>query len=260
MALTVILLLSAVALGGQQGVVLCAIGMASTFINILAGGGSLLLIPVVTFFTENANITNGTIRLTILVQGVVALYFYRKSGHVDKSTLFSALPVVLGAILGVLFISNQPEQSVRKLLGLAVLVAAFFTVLKKPTTTDTSSHTIPWLIAIPALFASGFYGGVVQAGTGFLFLVTATFWMKMSLAKANVAKVYWAAAYIPLSLFLFHQKSQVDWTMSLFIASGAIPGAMLGTQAALAGGERLIKIAVLISAALGGSYLLATSF
>ena len=58
---------------------LIGIGILTGFINILAGGGSALTLPMLMFLGLPANIANGTNRIAILMQSIVVTNtFYRK--------------------------------------------------------------------------------------------------------------------------------------------------------------------------------------
>lgn len=53
-------------------------GLAAGFINTTAGGGSMLTLPLLMFLGLPANVANGTNRIAILLQNVIAVNTFRQ--------------------------------------------------------------------------------------------------------------------------------------------------------------------------------------
>ena len=82
-------------------------GAVAGVVNTLAGGGSLLTVPLLTFAGLPADIANGTNRVGILIQNVVASWgFWREGvpGFAQAAPL--VLPVVCGAVVGAYGVSQ----------------------------------------------------------------------------------------------------------------------------------------------------------
>ena len=60
--------------------VIFTIGVIAGFINTLAGGGSLLTLPMLIFLGLPTAVANGTNRLAITVQSIFAVAGFRKKG------------------------------------------------------------------------------------------------------------------------------------------------------------------------------------
>ena len=60
-----------------------AVGFAAGFINTIAGGGSALTLPFLIFLGLPANIANGTNRIGILMQNVVATSSFKKHQKIN---------------------------------------------------------------------------------------------------------------------------------------------------------------------------------
>ena len=54
------------------------VGFVAGFINILAGSGSLLTLPLLMFLGLPANVANGTNRIAILLQIVIGITSFKK--------------------------------------------------------------------------------------------------------------------------------------------------------------------------------------
>jgi Sulfite exporter TauE/SafE. len=54
-------------------------GIASGFLNVVAGGGSLITLPLLTMLGMGIDIANGTNRIAILLQNIVAVRNFHKN-------------------------------------------------------------------------------------------------------------------------------------------------------------------------------------
>ncbi len=84
-------------------VLLIVVGFAVGFINTIAGGGSLLSLPVLIFLGLPPSVANGTNRIAIVIQTA-------KCGNTStlKSTIF-ALSLVLATIVGAIGLFLMPQ-------------------------------------------------------------------------------------------------------------------------------------------------------
>ena len=79
-------------------------GIAAGFINTTAGGGSMLTIPLLMFIGLPANIANGTNRIAILLQNVIAVKTFKQKHVLDFTKDYRlAVPAIVGSIIGALF-------------------------------------------------------------------------------------------------------------------------------------------------------------
>lgn len=231
---------------------LLAAGGVAAYVNVVAGGGSLILIPVLTMLGATASVANGSIRLAIVVQGIFALWAFRKSHKMDRQVAIGLLPAIIGAAIGALIISARPDDEVQRILGGVILFAAMLAAVRPRA--QLGSYRI-WLL-VPGVAIAGFYGGLVQAGVGYLFLVVATWTGGMDLFRANYAKVVWTTSYSPIALIVFWRAGAVDWTAASILAIGSAAGAVLGARAAIRGGTKFLRWAILGAATAGGLHLI----
>ena len=88
-----------------EAALLAAVGVASGFLNVMAGGGSLLTVPVMVFLGIPGPVANGTNRIAILAQNVSAIATFARRGFSDlRLSLSLGLCAVPGAVLGGLLI------------------------------------------------------------------------------------------------------------------------------------------------------------
>ena len=79
-----------------------AAGLMAGVLNVIAGGGSFLTLPILMFLGLPPGVANGTNRVGILLQNVGAVWSFERHGVLDwRSVLWAAAPSIPGAALGV---------------------------------------------------------------------------------------------------------------------------------------------------------------
>ena len=76
-------------------------GLAAGFLNVTAGGGSLLTLPILNFIGLDLGVANATNRVSILVQNLSAMRHYHSKGEIDfRDALSYVIPAAAGAAAG----------------------------------------------------------------------------------------------------------------------------------------------------------------
>ena len=138
-----------------------AAGLVAGFLNVMAGGGSLITLPILLFLGLPVAAANGTNRIAILVQNVVAVTSFRRQGHSEFRTgLGFALVTVPGALAGA-FVAIRVSETAFRLILAGVLAVAMVGLVLPKRKRDASSGTVTpaaRLLAFVGFFAIGFYG------------------------------------------------------------------------------------------------------
>ena len=81
--------------------ILFGVGLVAGTINMIAGGGSMITLPVLILLGLPPNVANGTNRVVILVQNTGATWSFHRLGLVSVPWLRLALaPALVGVALG----------------------------------------------------------------------------------------------------------------------------------------------------------------
>lgn len=244
----------------QFGVV-TLVGIAAGILNTLAGGGSLLTLPLLIFLGLPASTANGTNRIAVFVQNVTAAAGFRRKGFRSiRYGLFLAVPAVIGAILGATVAIDIPDRLFEQILGILMLVILglilWNPVRKLKHTGELLTPARRWMAAFFFLFV-GFYGGFIQAGVGFLVIATLTLINGLDLVKTNSYKVVINSVFTAIALMVFALHGEVNWPVGVLLAVGTGIGGWLGSHLAVEKGEPLIR-AVLVIAVVAMSLRLLT--
>lgn len=243
--------------------VLFLAGSVAGTINVLAGGGSFLTLPLLIFLGLPATVANGTNRIAILLQNVGAVWSFNRHGVMDWSWIRRAvLPALAGAGLGTWAAIHIGDTSFQRILASLMAVFAIVILLDplrnwfkrqfrddvgpgRPDSPESGRPLLRGLAFSGAFFAVGVYGGFVQAGVGF-FILTLAMLSGLDLVKGNALKVLVVLAFTPLALVIFAWAGKVDWGMGAALASGNLLGGLIGTHLTVLKGHAWVKKVVVV--------------
>jgi uncharacterized membrane protein YfcA len=92
------------------------------------------------------------------------------------------------------------------------------------------------------MFLVGLYGGIVQAGVGFLFLISLSLLENLSLVEINSIKLLIVLVYTIPVLVVFIANTKVDLLYGLVLAAGNSIGGWAGVHWSVKKGDRLVKL------------------
>jgi uncharacterized protein len=233
-----------------------AAGIAGGFANVVAGGGSFVTVPALILTGVPVGVANGTSRLGIVLQNIVAVLRFRSAGVLPSKLLVLIVPTCLGAVLGAGLALWVPDEGFRRIFAGIMLIWAAAVALRPEAKPTTKVRTLPpWLVTF-LLFAIGIYGGFAQAAAGYMFLALFTMGMGMPLKEANILKVVLICAYMPIAFLVFILGGKVDWLLGALLSLGQIGGAWVGAGVVMGGKAGIVRAVLLVAVILGALQLL----
>ena len=224
-------------------------GLFAGAINTVAGGGSMLTVPLLVLAGVPGNAANGSNRVGILTSNVAAVATFRRLG-VDGLRHASrvVVPVVLGGLIGSFAVGRVLDDAAfERVFGLLMIPLVILSV-RRPTNA-TEDHAWSTAKVVIVFLLIGIYGGAFQAGVGLVLLAALTR-SGFDLVMSNSIKVIVNTAVTVVALPVFILNGDVEWVPALVLAAGFVVGGWLGAQASFRGGEVLIR-RVMVVAALG---------
>lgn len=221
---------------------LAGAGLVAGTINVLAGGGSLLSVPLLVALGLPGDVANGTNRVGILAQNVSATWRFTRDGVSGLQGAVPILaPVAVGSLVGAVAIAQLSGPDFERIFGVVMLLLLWPT-LRGRIGAAAGSEARPWspLVRSAVFFAIGVYGGAIQAGVG-LILVMALSRSGLDLVRANAVKVVVVGAFTAVAVPVFVYEGLVSWQPALALTLGFFAGGQVGARLAVVGGERLIK-------------------
>jgi uncharacterized membrane protein YfcA len=227
-------------------VLIAAVGAMAGFLNTVAGGGSLVTMPMLIFLGLPSAMANGTNRVAIMAQNIVAAANFRRKGYFDwKLGLTLAIPAAVGAIVGSNIAVSISDAVFNKVLAVVMIIVLILTLWNPQKKLKGQKETLTLkdkVIGVIVFFGVGVYGGFIQAGVGFIIIASLTLLTGYSLVMVNSLKVFVVAAYMIFSLVVFIINGKVNWLYGITLAAGNSFGAYLGSTFSVKKGDKWIKV------------------
>jgi uncharacterized membrane protein YfcA len=232
-------------------------GVAAGFVNVLAGNGSLITLPVLLFIGLPANIANATNRVGVTLQNVVGTAGFQRQGKLDaRGALLYAIPATLGSIVGARIAVDINEAVFRRVLAVVMVIMLVLMLVKPERWVAGKEDTFQRRLTLGSFlifFAIGIYGGFLQAGVGIFLLVALVMNAGYNVVRGNAVKVFIVLALTVVALAIFWAYGQVQWGIGIVLGIGNMIGAWLATRFAADKGavwvRRFVIVVVVVSAA-----------
>jgi uncharacterized membrane protein YfcA len=217
----------------SQLIIIAIAGILTGIINTLAGSGSLITLPIFIFLCGlDAQVANGTNRVGVLVQTIVAIFTFRKHGNLPlKGVGWLLLAIVPGAILGAWLSTQLSNDALYQAIGFLMVFMLFIIFLKpkrwlKPSGASVQNNKKPLTLAV--FFIIGVYGGFIQAGVGIFLIAGLVLMTNYDLVKGNGVKLLLVAVFSIPALLYFQSQGLIHWEYGLIMAAAQAIGAYIG--------------------------------
>lgn len=229
-----------------QIALLISVGVVAGFLNVMAGGGSLLTVPVMVFLGLPGPVANGTNRIAILAQNITAIATFARKGFKDfKLSLTLALCALPGAAIGAMVGTQLDGVWFNRALALIMIAVMLIMHFDRGAKTQDTQHkpTQRQLVNGHLLMVgAGFWGGFIQLGVGFILMPILNRVMGLDLVRTNMHKVFIIAVYTVVALSVFASQLELLWAVGIALAVGNTIGGYLGAHFSVSKGEGLIRI------------------
>lgn len=225
-------------------------GFASGWINVIAGGGSLLTVPVMVFMGLPGPVANGTNRIAIIVQSVSAIGAFFSKGLSDfrlSASLAAAASIgaYFGARAGVALDGPAFNRTVAAVMFGVMILMATGEDKTKPRP-DASAKAKNLVLGHLLMIGAGLWGGFIQIGVGFLMMPILYRVMGLDLVRVNMHKVFIALIFTTVAFLVFASEVNIVWEAGAALALGTAFGGWMGAHATIEKGEKFIKRALIV--------------
>jgi len=230
---------------------LFAVGIVAGVVNVIAGGGSFLTVPLLIFLGLPGTIANGTNRLAIVTQNIGAVWSFGRKGLIPRGWLRIGAPAsVIGAVLGTFLAVRIGDLAFQRVLAVMMVGITAWTLWhplpKRMESVDEAPTGSRRLALIGAFFVVGIYGGFIQAGVGFMILALTTAG-GLDLIRGNAVKVTLVLLFTPFAVAMFAVTGKVNWPMAIALAAGNYVGGLLGVHVQVLKGHAWVRNVVTIT-------------
>jgi uncharacterized protein len=261
-----------------QLLLLAGVGFGAGILNILAGGGSFVTVPLLVLLGIPATLANAVTRPAILAQNIAAALAFRRGGAYGervRELLLPLLAVVPAALLGagaaaLLHVQAKGDRIFELILALVLIVVALHLAWRERRQAQAGASPAPKGASEPrepsrprlllVALVTGLYVGFIQAGAGFVVtagLLHATPW---AMGRIHAVKVLLIGCGNLCAILVFGMSMDIPWTPALALLVGQSLGGVIGGRLSLRIDEKRLRRVFLGALAVFAVLLLSRSF
>lgn len=227
-------------INGFDFILVALAALAAGLVNALAGGGTLISFPMLTFVGLPAVAANVTNTVALCPGYLGATFAQSKDLRGQTQRLWWAAPAgVIGGIAGGLLLLGTGEKLFRQLIPFLILLASALLAVQDPVRrwlqrraerVGARSLAEGWA-ALPVGLAA-VYGGYFGAGLSVIVLSVLGLTLEDNLTRLNALKQAIAFSTNIAAALLFVFSGPVNWPAALVMMVGALLGGALGGRLA----------------------------
>ena len=225
--------------------ILIGVGFVVGFINTVAGGGSLISLPVLIFLGLPPSVANGTNRVAVVIQNMLGTAGFKSKGvSTFPFDVYLGISALFGALLGAYIAVDIKGETFNRILAIIMIIVVLIIIFKPKIKFEDLHEKMSgkqlW-IGVIAFFFFGIYGGFINAGLGFIIILFLHYVNQMTLVRANATKVVVVLIYTLAALAVFVLNDKVIWEVGLVLAVGNGTGAWAPSRVSVNKGDGFIK-------------------
>src|ERR1700682_6230143 len=223
-------------------------------VNSIAGGGMLLVFPLLIWLGTDPKIANATCTVALWPGLFGGLFGYRREMS-DSSLILMRLGVVsvVGGGFGAWLLIATPSATFARLVPFLILFATMLFMVQGPVirwlrlpTSSSESTKAWWIGAMIFQFFSAMYGGYFGAGNGILMLAAMGLLGLHDIHRANGIKNFLGICINSIAVLSFSLTHLVSWPQSLLMAVGALAGGYFGASMAVRIGKAWVRRGIVL--------------
>jgi uncharacterized membrane protein YfcA len=231
-------------------------GFIAGMINSVAGGGTLISFPMLTFLGITEKVANATNTLALCGASLTAAFGFRNAMPAAREFIwqFSAVSVI-GSVIGTILLNHTSNEQFKAIIPWLILLAAVLFIIQEPLTRRFAQPPPPGSGADAKGFSApkgallyqlcvGIYGGYFGAGMGVMMLAVLGFLQFGDIYRMNYLKNLAAFLINGVSAVMLAFYGLIHWPIAVTMAAGAVAGSHLGAGTAKKIGPRALRAIV----------------
>ncbi|MBT3278125.1 MAG: TSUP family transporter [Phycisphaerales bacterium] len=232
-------------------------GLASGFVDSIAGGGGLISVPALMLAGLGPKAAIATNKLQAVFGSSMATYQYYRHDHLDPRPAIPGIVITFfAAAAGTLTVRAIPSDILGKIIPIAMGAILVYTIFS-PRLGHTSRKPILGRYGFYAIFGGliGFYDGFFGPGTGSFWTVAYMVFLGYDMPRATGHTKLMNFTSNVAALLFFLPSGLIHYSLGLCMAGGQILGARMGARMASRRGTKFIRPIFLIVVAIATARL-----
>ncbi len=221
------------------------VGLAAGFVDAIAGGGGLIMLPGLLFTGLPVGSAIATNKLCGTFGALTSTLKFAQSKQIDRDACrLMALPVIIGAYLGSRSIGLLPSAWAEPTVVVLISIITLFVVFKPSFGTAQTSSTISQPRRLGGAIAGGaigFHDGFFGPGTGIFLVFSLLSLFPIDFLRATGSTKLLNFLANITALITFATAGNIDYAKGSAGALGVIVGSFVGASFATKEGTKLIK-------------------
>ncbi|MDC0610182.1 TSUP family transporter [Vibrio sp.] len=240
---------------------------AAGFIDSVAGGGGLILVPSFLLAGLPPQLALGQEKIVGTIGTIAAIKNFTKNKKVVWSAVATGIPAgLLGAYAGAQAIMLFNPDTIGKIILALLPIGIIFSFMPKGSngeSTEVTPARSTLLFSVPlTVFCIGFYDGFFGPGTGSFLIIALHYLLKFDLISASATSKLFNFSSNVGALIAFILAGNVLYALAIPLVVMNLLGNHLGSIAALKHGSKFVKSTIslslsLLMLSLGYKYFLA---
>ena len=235
-------------------------GALAGLINVIAGAGSLITLPILIGLGLPPTVANGTNRISVIMQDVAATYkFIKKKKLPLKESALLGIPTIIGGIGGALFATKLSSEVLNLLIMIILLLLIIYVIWQPQSWTQKTAIKSNFkldVLTIIIFLIIGFYAGFIQAAATYLWFAALLWRLKVDMITADAIKIFLNFILTPIALIIFIIYHQVQFLDGIILGIGSFVGGWYGAKAAIKWSPVFIRTLMIIILVLSAIYML----
>jgi uncharacterized membrane protein YfcA len=221
---------------------LTATAVLTGFIDAIAGGGGLIMMPALLFAGVPPIDALGTNKLQSMFGTATSFRNFAAKGMVKWRAYKGTIALVfVGASVGVIAVQSIDSGALRLIIPLLLIAVALY-VIASPRMSDEAAHErLGARGYAPIAGAIGAYDGFFGPGTGSFFTASLVGFRGLGLTRATALTKLFNLTSNVASVLFFALGGKILWLLGLSMAAGAMLGGYIGSNTAMRFGAKVIR-------------------
>jgi len=221
---------------------LTATAVLTGFIDAIAGGGGLIMMPALLSAGVPPIQALGTNKLQSMFGTAIAYRNFSAKGLVDWRAHKGTIALVFaGASIGVIAVQAIDPGALRLIIPLLLIAVALYVIASPRMSDEDAHHRVGRRGYGPIAGIIGAYDGFFGPGTGSFFTASLVGLRGLGLTRATALTKLFNLTSNVASVLFFALGGKILWLLGLSMAAGAMLGGWLGSHTAMRFGAKVIR-------------------
>lgn len=229
--------------------ILVGAGILTGFINVFAGGGSLITMPLLVLMGLPVSVANGTNKLGLIFGGAAGAGSFIKKGEINFREILPVVPFsLIGVFIGSKLSIDISDKVYTTILSIVMVLVLVVILIKPQRFLNVGDGAVSLKKMIISFTVIGFYAGFIQIGMGYLVITALSIATNYSLLKITAYKVVIAGfIFVTISASIFIFYGRVNFLYGISLGAGNALGAFIASNLAIKNGERIFRPILILS-------------